>query len=453
MTSMEKPRVLIVDDDDDVRTQMKWALNQEYDILLAEDRLSALQLLRQEQPSAVTLDLGLPPSPGDTREGFIALSDMLHVDPLLKVIVITGQDEKRNGMEAIGQGALDFFCKPVNIDELKVVIARAIHVQRLERERRELREVEPFDSFEGIIGCSPQIQRVFTTVKKIASTEASVLIVGESGTGKELVARAIHRRSPRKAGPFIAINCGAIPENLLESELFGHEKGAFTDAHIQRQGRIEMAQGGTLFLDEIGELSAALQVKLLRFLQEHEIERVGGRSVINVDARVLAATNIDLTKAMSEGRFREDLYYRLAVVVASMPPLREREGDIELLAKAFLQRQALAQNASLVFTPKALEAMADYGWPGNVRELENRIQRAAIMAENGKITPNDLTLTSRYSGHQGRSLVEAREGLERQMVEAAIARNKGNLTRAALELEISRPTLYELIEKLGIQRR
>jgi len=449
----DKHKILIVDDDDDVRTQMKWALNQEYDILLAEDRASALRLMTQEQPSAVTLDLGLPPSPGDTREGFMALSEMLQLDPLLKVIVITGQDEKQNGIEAIGQGALDFFCKPVNIEELKVVIARAIHVQRLVRERRELVETEPFGSFEGIIGSSPQIQKVFGTVKKIAGSDASVLIVGESGTGKELVARAIHRRSPRKGGPFIAINCGAIPENLLESELFGHEKGAFTDAHIQRQGRIEMAQGGTLFLDEIGELSATLQVKLLRFLQQHEIERIGGRTLINVDARVLAATNIDLTKAMSEGRFREDLYYRLAVVVVSMPPLRERDGDIELLAKAFLQRQAMTQNAPLVFTPKAVEAMTEYGWPGNVRELENRIQRAAIMAENSKITPNDLTLTSRYSAYQGRSLGEAREGLERQMIEAALARNKGNLTRAAHDLEISRPTLYELIEKLGIQRR
>jgi two-component system NtrC family response regulator len=250
----------------------------------------------------------------------------------------------------------------------------------------------------------------------------------------------------------VAINCGAIPENLLESELFGHEKGAFTGAHIQRQGRIEMAQGGTLFLDEIGELSPLLQVKLLRFLQEHQIERVGGRASIHVDTRVIAATNIDLTKALSESRFREDLYYRLAVVAVPMPPLREREGDIMLLANAFLQRQSAAQQKTLLFTPKAVKAIESHGWPGNVRELENRIQRAAIMAENGRITPKDLALSA-TSQYEGQSLGEAREAVERLMVESALVRNKGNVTRAAAELEISRPSLYELIEKLGIPRR
>jgi two-component system NtrC family response regulator len=294
---------------------------------------------------------------------------------------------------------------------------------------------------------------VFATIEKISTTDASVLITGESGTGKELVARAIHRRSARGSGPFVAINCGAIPETLLESELFGHEKGAFTGAHVQRQGRIEMARGGTLFLDEMGDLSATLQVKLLRFLQEHEIERIGGRTVINVDARVVAATNVDLVKAMADGRFREDLYYRLAVVTITMPPLRDREGDIELLAKSFLQRQAAAQNKNLMFTPKATKAMQSHGWPGNVRELENRIQRAAIMAEGGRIGPKDLALISPYSEYHGQGLIKAREAVEREMVEAALARNKGNLTRAAQELEISRPTLYELLEKLGIPRR
>lgn len=449
---MDKHRILIVDDDDEVRTQMKWALNQDYEVLLADDRPSALELLKQEQPCAVTLDLGLPPAAGDTREGFLAPADMLQTDPLLKVIVVTGQDEKENGMEAIGQGAYDFFCKPVNIGHLKVVLDRAIRVQELERGRRELLGNDQFDSFEGIIGGSSQIQSLFGTIEKVAGTPASVLIVGESGTGKEMAARAIHRRSLRAAGPFVAINCGAIPENLLESELFGHEKGAFTGAHLQRQGRIEMAQGGTLFLDEIGELSGALQVKLLRFLQEHEIERVGGRTTINVDARILAATNIDLSKAMAAGRFREDLYYRLAVVVVRMPPLRERQGDIPLLAKAFLQRQSSEQKKALIFTPKCIKAMESYGWPGNVRELENRIQRAAIMAENGRIAPEDLGL-SQYSEFEGQGLGKARQAVERQMVESALARNKGNLTRAAAELEISRPSLYELIEKLGISRR
>lgn len=431
---------------------MKWALNTNYDVLLAEDRPNAVELLKRDKPGVVTLDLGLPPSPGDTREGFQALADMLQFDPLLKVVVVTGQDEKENGMEAIALGAYDFFCKPVNIDELKVVVDRAIHIQELERGRRQSMLSDDCETFEGILGESPQMRGVFSSIEKVSKSDASVLVIGESGTGKELVARAIHQRSGRKSGPFVAINCGAIPENLLESELFGHEKGAFTGAHIQRQGRVELSHGGTLFLDEIGELSGPLQVKLLRFLQEHQIERVGGRSSIHVDARIIAATNMDLTKAMAEGRFREDLYYRLAVVLVSMPPLRQRQGDIQLLAKAFLQRQAATQDKAMVFTPKAHKALETYGWPGNVRELENRIQRASIMAENGRITPKDLGI-SQYSDYEGQGLEKARQAVEKQMVEAALARNKGNLTRAAAELEISRPSLYELIDKLGIPRR
>jgi len=450
---MEKPRILIVDDDDELRSQMRWALNSKYDVLMAEDRNSALDVVRKERPGVVTLDLGLPPSPGDTREGFLALSEMLQCDPLLKVLVITGQGEKENGMEAIGQGAYDFLPKPVMVEELKIIIERAIYVQQLDRERRDLIEKTSYDVFEDLLGSSQQMQRVFATIEKVATTEVPVLVNGESGTGKELVAQAIHRRSLRKTGPFVAINCGAIPENLLESELFGHEKGSFTGAHVQRQGRVEMAQGGTLFLDEIGELSGGLQVKLLRFLQERQIERVGGRSVIPVDARVVAATNVDLTKAMSDGRFREDLYYRLNVVNISIPPLREREGDTRLLAKAFLQRQSAKHGKNLVFTPKALQVIESHGWPGNVRELENRIQRAAIMADSGRITPQDLGLTSTSTEFIGQSLGKAREAVERQMIEGALSRNKGNISRAAVELEISRPSLYELMQKLGISRR
>lgn len=452
ISTMEKPKILIVDDDDEVRTQMKWALSSDYDVYLAEDRSTALQALKQEKPTVATLDLGLPPSPGDTREGFLTLSDMLQADPHVKVIVVTGQGEKENGMEAIGLGALDFFCKPVNINELKVVVDRAVHVKSLELGRRELLTSDLPDSFEDIIGSSPAMQSVFSAIDKVSKSTASVLVVGESGTGKELVAHAIHNRSARKSGPFVAINCGAIPETLLESELFGHEKGSFTGAHIQRQGRVELANGGTLFLDEIGELSGPLQVKLLRFLQEHEIERIGGRTSIRVNARIIAATNIDLAKAMAEGRFREDLYYRLAVVVITMPPLRQRYGDIHLLAKAFLQRESAAQDRMLIFTPKAIRAMETHNWAGNVRELENRIQRASIMAEGGKITPKDLGI-SQYAEFEGQGLEQARQVVEKQMVEAAITRNKGNLTRAAAELEISRPSLYELIDKLGIQRR
>ena len=450
---MDKPKILIVDDDDEVRTQMKWALAPHYEVLLADDRPTALEVVKRDRPFAVTLDLGLPPSPGDTREGFLALADMLQTDSFLKVLVVTGQDERQNGVEAIAQGAYDFFCKPVNVGELKIVLDRAIHVRDLERGRLEMIDDDgETPAFEGIMGASPEMRRVFGTIEKVSESDISVLIVGESGTGKELVARAIHETSSRAKAPFVAINCGAIPENLLESELFGHEKGSFTGAHVQRQGRVEMANGGTLFLDEIGELSAALQVKLLRFLQEHEIERIGGRSAIHVDARIVAATNMDLTKAMAEGRFREDLYYRLAVVVISMPPLRQRTGDMPLLANAFLQRHAAAQKKTLIFTPKALKAMETHSWSGNVRELENRIQRAVIMAENGRITPRDLGI-SQYSEFEGQGLGKARQAIERQMIEAALVRNKGNLTRAAAELEISRPSLYELLDKLGIPRR
>ncbi len=293
---------------------------------------------------------------------------------------------------------------------------------------------------------------MFGEIDKVAKTDASVLILGESGTGKELVARAIHNRSSRNSAQFVAINCGAIPENLLESELFGHEKGSFTGAHAQREGRIEMADGGTLFLDEIGELSPALQVKLLRFLQEHEVERVGGRSAISVDARVIAATNADLKKTMADGSFREDLYYRLGVVELSLPPLREREGDVELLANAFLETHKAAQRKPLAFTAKAIKALNSYEWPGNIRELENRIQRAAIMTDNGRISPKDLEIAG-DSEFKGRGLGQARQEIERRMIESALIRTKGNLTRAAAELEISRPSLYELIDKLGIKRR
>jgi two-component system NtrC family response regulator len=450
---MDRPRILIVDDDDSVRNQMKWALAEQYEVFLAEDRPNALEILKRERPAAVTLDLGLPPSSGSPEQGFLAQAEMLKFDPLIKIIVITGQGEKENALEAIGQGAYDFFCKPVDIEELKIVLGRALHVYRLEREHHELLKKIHFESFEGMVGSSPEMQTVFAAIRKVATTEAPVLITGESGTGKELAAHAIHRLGARKDGPFVAINCGAIPENLLESELFGHEKGSFTGAHIQRQGRIEAAQRGTLFLDEIGELSPALQVKLLRFLQEHQIERVGGRQPIMVDTRVMAATNVDLRKAMAEGRFREDLYYRLGVVVLAMPPLRERDGDIPLLAKVLLQRYAAEEKKTITFTRKAVNALEEYGWPGNVRELENRIKRAVIMAEGGKVMPEDLELATRFADYEGRGLAKAREAVERELIERALAKNKGNLTRAAAELDISRPTLYELIEKLGIERR
>jgi two-component system NtrC family response regulator len=448
-----KPTLLVVEDDSSIATQMKWALVKDYEVLLAEDRNSALEIVREQNPPVVTLDLGLPPRPGEVEEGFLALSEMLSQDSLIKVIVITGQGEKGHALKAIGEGAYDFFCKPIQIDELKVVLSRAFYVSQLEHEHRELQKRMSVDSFEGMLGTSPKMQDVFSEIRKVATTDIPVLVLGESGTGKELVAHAIHQRSSRRDRPFVVINCSAIPESLLESELFGHEKGAFTGAHIQRKGRVETAQGGTLFLDEIGELSLALQVKLLRFLQEQKIERVGGREEILVDARVLAASNRDLKQSVQEGRFREDLYYRLGVVTISLPPLREREGDGLLLATTLLQRYAHENKRKMTgFTPQAIRAIEAYHWPGNIRELENRIKRAVIMAEGTKLTPPDLELVSPYAKYEGGGLREAREALEKDLIERALAKNKGNISKAAEELGISRPTLYELMEKLGMKK-
>jgi len=448
---MTNPKLLIVEDDEALRTQMKWALAQDYELFLAEDRLSALEILRSERPTVVTLDLGLPPKPEGVEEGFLALSDMLGHDSLIKVIVITGQGEKDNAIKAIGQGAYDFFCKPIQVDELKIVLNRAFHLSQIELENRELQQRLREEPFEGMLGTSPQMGEVFSSIRKVATTDVPVLIVGESGTGKELVAKAIHRQSPRAPFPFVVINCGAIPENLLESELFGHEKGSFTGAHIQRKGRFETAQGGTLFLDEIGELPLLLQVKLLRFLQEQKIERIGGREEISVDARVLAATNKDLKRAIEEGGFRDDLYYRLGVVTIHLPPLRERENDILVLATALLQRYANENKKKITgFTKQAVHAIEMHRWPGNIRELENRIKRAVIMAEGTRVTPEDLELVSPFKRYEGQGLREAREGLERDFIQRAISRHKGNITQAAEELGVSRPTLYELMEKLGI---
>ncbi len=447
-----KPKLLIVEDDESIRTQMKWALAQDYEVFLAEDRPSALNIFKTEHPPVVTLDLGLPPSPGEVEEGFLALSEILGQDHLTKVIVITGQGEKDNALKAVGQGAYDFFSKPIQIEELKVVLGRAFYLSQLERENHELQRRLSEDSFYGMLGTNPKMQEVFSAMRKVATTDAPVLIMGESGTGKELVAKAIHRMGIRKMMPFVVINSGAIPETLLESELFGHEKGAFTGAHIQRKGRIELSHGGTLFLDEIGELSLALQVKLLRFLQEQKIERVGGREEIFVDARVLAATNVDLKKAIEDGRFREDLYYRLGVVTILLPPLRDRGEDILLLANALLKKYADENKQKIRgFTSQAIRTLQEYGWPGNIRELENRVKRAVIMAEGPKITPVDLELASKFAKYEGGGLKGAREAMEKDFIKRALIKNKGNVTKAAEELGISRPTIYEMMEKLGIK--
>jgi two-component system NtrC family response regulator len=447
-----KPKLLIVDDDQEIRTQMKWALAGDYEIVLAEDRASAIEAFQTARPLVVLLDLGLPPHPGDPDEGLAALSDLLAMERLAKVVIITGQGEKSIALQAIGAGAYDFLVKPVDKEELKLLVRRGFHVASLEVEYRQMQQMMGGSAFAGMMGSSPAIRAVFDSIRKVATTDAPVLLLGESGTGKEMAARAIHENSARKNGPFIAINCSAIPETLLESELFGHEKGAFTGAHAQRKGRFEMANGGTLFLDEIGEIPLPLQVKLLRFLQEQHIERVGGRQPIEIDTRVITATNSDLKKGMLDGTFREDLYYRLAVVQVVLPPLREREGDIRLLGQFFLQRfGAEANKTGLAFDQEALRTLDRHPWPGNVRQLENCVRRAVIMCEGKRLTVRDLELAPVVQGAPA-NLKDARENLERDMIQNALRKHAGKIAPAASELGVSRPTLYDLMEKLGIAK-
>jgi two-component system, NtrC family, response regulator len=446
-----KPKLLIVDDDEEIRTQMKWALGQDYDVQLAGDRTEALEAFNSHRPVVTILDLGLPPRPNEPEEGLAALASMFALDRTAKVIIISGQGEKENALRAVGAGAYDFLCKPIEIEELKLQLRRCCYVANLEKEFREMQQRSAAESFEGIIGTSPQMQEVFAAIRKVATASAPVLLLGESGTGKEIAAEAIHRRSLRKNGPFIAINCNAIPENLLESELFGHEKGSFTGAHAQRKGLIESAEKGTLFLDEIGDLPLPIQVKLLRFLQEQTFMRVGGRQEIRSDVRIIAATHADLKSAISDGRFREDLYFRLAVVVIGLPPLRERGNDIAVVATEFLNRfAAQSGKTGVTFAPETLRAASRYSWPGNVRELQNRVHRAIIMADGQRITPADMELNHVPGGIPATTLKEARENIEREMVIQALRRSGGKISAASNELGISRPTLYELIQKLGI---
>ena len=448
----ETPKLLIVDDDEGIRTQMKWALAADYTLLAAGNRTEAIEVFQKERPAAILLDLGLPPKPNEPEEGLAALNEIISIDAAAKVIIISGQGEKKNAIEAVGSGAYDFLCKPVDMDELKLVLRRGLYLAKLENDYRELQKERRSERFEEMIGASPQMQGVFAYLRKVAGTNAPVLLLGESGTGKELAALAIHRRSPRKDGPFVAINCAGIPENLLESELFGHEKGAFTGAHMQRKGLIETAADGTLFLDEIGELPTPIQVKLLRFLQEQRFQRVGGRQEIQIDTRIITATNADLKKNISEGKFREDLYFRLAVVVIHLPALRDRGDDVAVLAREFLQRYAAQNNKkNMAFAPDAMRALYRHSWPGNVRELQNRVKRGVIMADGKRLTVADLELTE-LSNTAPATLREAREAVEKEVVQSALKRHQGRITSAAAELGISRPTLYELMEKLNIAR-
>jgi two-component system NtrC family response regulator len=448
------PTLLLVDDDPEIRDQMKWALASDYELLEASDRPSALAHVRQAMPQLVLLDLGLPPDTDGASEGLAILRETMQLNPMTKVIVVTGNSDRAKAIAAIESGGYDFIEKPVQLDVLKIVLQRAAYLSKLEQENRALQQQAGQNDFEGLMGDSAQMQEVFRMIRRVGPSDVPVLITGESGTGKELVARAIHRQGGRRGQALVAINCGAIPETLLESELFGYEKGAFTGATQQRKGRIEGARGGTLFLDEIGDIPFGLQVKLLRFLQDHEIQRLGGKETIAVDARILAATNVDLQKAISEGRFREDLYYRLCVVTIAVPALNERGSDIALLSRTFLTKFAEEQKKPLKgFTPQAMQALTAHNWPGNVRELENRIKRAVVMAEGKYVTPGNLELKDPSSSEEEASTLRAsRDGRERDLVRLAMEKADGNVSRAAAELGISRPTLYQLLARYGLKK-
>ncbi len=460
-----KPKILIIDDDEEIRIQMKWAVANEYEVFLAGNRIEALRLFQDHYPQVVLLDLGLPPHPNSTIEGMATLASLLTIDRFAKIIIISGQSDHENAVRAIGAGAYDFLSKPVSLDPLRILLQRAIFVRSLEKDYRNIRNGSNSVIFEGILGKDERMKEVFRTVDKVAKASVPVLILGESGTGKELVANAIHRRSPFGDKPFVAINCNAIPESLIESELFGYEKGAFTGANSQRIGLIETAAGGTLFLDEIGDLPLLIQVKLLRFLQEKRIQRIGGRHEIEVETRIVAATHINLNQAILEGRFREDLYFRLAVIVCRIPALRDRGEDVQLLAEDFIVRFGeQCGRADLKFSSAAMESILAYGWPGNVRELQNRVQRAVIMADGKFVSSEDLEIDDELKvGHLDTvrvpekalifsGLKDAREHVEREMIVSALNRNDGNVTAAAKDLKISRPTFYELMSKLQISK-
>ncbi len=446
---MEKTKILIIDDDDGIRTQMKWALNEEYEVLMAENSEEALSIITQFSPHLVTLDLGLPPDPEGTEEGFRLLQEILKISHQTKVMVVSGNPEKDAPLRAISMGALDFFAKPINIEELKAVVKRANYVQGLEKEINLLQTQLETDSHCNIIGSSKEIQEILTSIRKVATTDICILITGESGTGKELVAREIHSQSQRKNEQFIAINCGAIPENLMESELFGHEKGAFTGAHVLRKGKLELADKGTVFLDEVGDLPLSLQVKLLRVLQEHTLERIGGRKTIELDIRFLAATNKNLEEMVSKGDFREDLFYRLAVITINVPSLVARGNDALILANSFLKKYVKEVGKSIRLSEDAIKAINNYGWPGNVRELENKIQRAIAFADGGQISALDLGLTE-SAVKPSLNLKEAKDNLEIEYIKKALVECSGNVSRASQKLGITRPTLHGLIKKYNI---
>ena len=450
---IEKDRsLLIVEDDPALQKQMRWAFDQ-YETLTASNREEALAQVRRHSPAVVTMDLGLPPDPDAASEGFRLLDQLLAEAPDTKVIVLTGQNDRANALRAIGLGAYDFYAKPFEPELLALTIDRAFRLYDLQRENCRLQSMQQPKEFAGLITRDPEMLRACRTIEKVAGTAATVLLLGESGTGKELLARGLHALSPRAAQRFVAINCAAIPENLLESELFGYEKGAFTGAAKTTVGKFELAEGGTLMLDEIGDLPLPLQAKILRFLQERVIERVGGRREIAVDVRIVCATHQDLKAQIVDGRFREDLYYRLAEIVLTIPALRERRGDAALLAHAFARRFATEyKRGAVTLREDALNAIESHPWQGNVRELENCIKRAVIMAEGNQISAGDLGLDSISADSQaGLTLRDVRDDAERRAVIAVLGRMNGNVAKAAEALGVSRPTMYDLMHRFGLK--
>lgn len=450
MTDKRKP-LLVIEDDPALQKQMRWALDQ-YEVLLADDRDSAIAQLRRHEPAVITMDLGLPPHPDEPTTGFALLQEILALTPETKVIVITGQHDRANAVRSIALGAYDFCEKPFQPEMLSLIIERAYRLSELQEENRRLQNAQLAPGNSGILTRDPEMQKLCRTVEKVAATNATVMLLGESGTGKELLARSLHSNSPRKSNRFVAINCAAIPDNLLESELFGYEKGAFTGAAKQTPGKIEVANGGTLFLDEIGDLPMSLQAKLLRFLQERVIERIGGRDEIPVDVRIVCATHQQLKTLISNGRFREDLYYRLAEIVLDIPPLKSRKGDASLLAHAFVRRFAEEQRTgTMALLPEAVDAIEGYEWPGNVRELENRAKRAVIMAEGNALRAEDFGLEATAPEPEMFNLRRVRDEAEREAIVKVLGRVNSNISRAAEVLGVSRPTLYDLLDKYGLR--
>lgn len=443
--------LLIVEDDPALQKQLRWSFDQ-YETLAAGDRESALALVHRHRPAVVTMDLGLPPDADSVSEGFLLLEQILSAQSDTKVIVLTGQNDRTNALRAIGLGAYDFFAKPFEPELLTLTIDRAFRLYELQQENRRLQAAQHPTALGGLLTRDAGMQRICRTIEKVANSNATVLLLGESGTGKEVLARGLHEASPRKNERFVAINCAAIPENLLESELFGYEKGAFTGAAKTTLGKIETAHGGTLMLDEIGDLPLALQAKLLRFLQERVIERLGGRHEIPVDVRIVCATHQDLKSHIKEGRFREDLFYRLAEIVIDIPPLRSRDGDAALLAHAFVHRFANDhKRGGMTLTEDAVRAIEAHNWPGNVRELENAVKRAVIMADGHQITREDIGLDHLEGTANFIDLRLVREEAERRAVATAVSRADGNMVRASEILGISRPTLYDLMHRLGLK--